>query len=161
MRCERRKYATGNAAVAIGFSRAKNCIGFVHHDDDGSQRANREQNPHLLLLSVADPFGAELAHFHYRQTTLAGEAIDEERFADADSPGHQHAALDNIRFSIAKQPGQLPQPTFGSYVRRDAIQSDSRLGIFESDQALAVLFNKPLFAGGYQQIGRASCRERV
>ena len=63
----------------------------------------------MLTLGVAYPLGPELAHFHDRQAALAGEAINEKRFADPDTTRHEDAALDDVGFAILDEPGQLAQ----------------------------------------------------
>src|SRR5206468_11935942 len=59
-----------------------------------------------ISFRVADPFGAELAHFHNGQAAFAGKAINEKRFADADPPRDEHAALDDVGLAILEEPGQ-------------------------------------------------------
>ena len=67
--------AARNSAVAVGFARPEHGVGFIHHHNHGAKRAYRHEDPRLLALSVADPFGTELTHLHHRQRTLAGEAV--------------------------------------------------------------------------------------
>src|SRR5437867_8058824 len=69
--------AAGDAAVAIGFTRAEDGVGFIDHDYDWPQRANGHEDAALLAFGISDPLGAEIANLHHRQAALTGKAIDQ------------------------------------------------------------------------------------
>src|SRR6478736_4872986 len=99
MRGESGEYACAHAAVAIAAAIAKDRVGFVDHDDHRAERSDRHQDARQLTLRVSDPFAAKIAELQHGEAALRGEAIDEERFADAHAPRHEDAALHDIILS--------------------------------------------------------------
>ena len=89
----------------------------------GPERADGHENARLLPFGVADPFGTEFAHLHHRQAALAGEAIDEKRFADADAARDEDAAFEHVGFVVFDEPGEFAQLLLGRGVRGDAIEA--------------------------------------
>src|ERR1043166_1613535 len=150
------KHAPRNTAVTIDFARAKDGVRFIHHNNDWSESANSHENAHLLALGVADPFRAEFAHFHDRQSAFAGEAINEKRFSYADSSRHQHPALDNVGLAVFDQPGQFPQLFLCGHMCGDDVESHAGFGIFETDQTLAIFLNEALLAFSNEVLSDAS-----
>ena len=132
----------------VGFAGAEHRVGLVHDHDDRAQGADGHENAGLLALGVADPLGAELAHFHHRQPAFAGEAIDQEGFAHADPARDEHAAFEHIGLAVLDQPGQLAQPLLGGGMGGHAVEGHAGLGVLETHQALAVFLDQPLLAGG-------------
>ncbi len=134
--------ATGDAAVAIGGAVAEDGVSFVDDDDDGAEGADREENAGLLAFGFADPFRAELTDLEDGQAALTREAIDEKGFADADAAGDEDAALKDVVFLIADEPGEFAEAGFGGGVRGDVVERHAGARVFEADEALAVILDE-------------------
>ena len=122
MRGKGRKDAARDAAVAAFAAVAEDRVRFIHDHDHRPERADRHEDARLLPLGVADPFAAELAELHHGQAALAGKAIDEKRFPDADAARHEDAALEHVGLAVANQPRQLAQLLFRGIMRRHEIE---------------------------------------
>src|SRR5881409_589431 len=149
MRGERGKNSTRSAAVALGFARAKDRVRFVNHDNDRTECAHRHEDAHLLPLSVTNPFRAELANLHHGQTALAGEAIDEKRFANPDPARDEDAPFEHIGFAILNQPGEFAKFLFCGRMRGDTIETDAWLRVFKADEPLTELLDQSFLPRGH------------
>src|SRR5215208_4900748 len=146
MRGERGEHASGDAAVTIGFSRTEDGISLIDDDDDRTESADGHENAHLLPFGIADPFGAELAHFHYGEAAFTGKAVDKKGFADANTSRDKDPAFDDIVFSVFDEPRQFAEFLFGGCMGGDDVEGDASSRIFKAHQSLAILFDKALFA---------------